>query len=38
MRTPGAKDKIAGYLADYSKLEPAELNDAKIQELTKKHF
>ncbi len=37
-RTPSAKAKIAGYLEDYSKVESENLNDAKIQELAKKHF
>lgn len=38
MQTPAIKDKIAGYLDKYGKVEPGKLNDAKITELTKKHF
>lgn len=38
MWTPGAKDKIEGYLEEYGKVEPEKMNDAKIQELAKKHF
>lgn len=38
MQTPGAKDKIVWYLEEYSKVEPGELDNTKIQELAKKHF
>ena len=37
-RTPSAQAKIAGYLEDYSKVEPGKMNDAKIVELAKTHF
>lgn len=37
-RTPSAQAKIAAYLEEYNAVESGKMTDAKIQELTKKHF
>lgn len=38
MQAPSIKDKIAGYLDEYSKAESGSIDDKKIAELAKKHF
>jgi hypothetical protein len=38
MQTPAIKDKIEGYIDEYSKTEPGKMNDEKIVELAKRHF